>query len=66
MAGMGIPGTPIEILGGVLMDCRDNKVDADSRNAVAQAVEPVRREEMKLLICTSVYNLGLEALANTR
>lgn len=63
---MGIPGTPIEILGGVLMDCRGNNMNADSRDAVAQAVELVRGGEMKLLICTSVYNLGLEALANTR
>lgn len=53
MAGMGIPRTPIEIVDGVLLDHNGNNVDAALRNAVAQAMEQIRNEEIECAILQS-------------
>ena len=53
MAGMGCPRTPIEIVNGVLMDCDGNNVDAAMREAVAQAMERIRKEEIRCAILQS-------------
>ena len=53
MAGMGCPRTPIEIVDGVLMDRNGNNVDAAMRQAVAQAMEMIRKEEMQCAILQS-------------
>ena len=47
MAGMGCPRTPIEIVDGVLMDRNGNNVDTAMREAVATAMEMIRKEEIR-------------------
>ena len=53
MAGMGCPRIPIEIVDGVLMDRNGNNVDAAMRDAVAQAMERIRKEEIQCAILQS-------------
>ena len=53
MAGMGCPRTPIEIVDGVLMDRDGVNVDAVMREAVAQAMERIRKEEIQCAILQS-------------
>ena len=53
MAGMGCPRTPIEIVDGVLMDRNGNNVDVAMREAVATAMETIRREEIACAILQS-------------
>ena len=53
MAGMGCPRTPIEIVDGVLMDRNGNNVDAVMREAVAQAMEMIRKENIRCAILQS-------------
>ncbi len=53
MAGMGCPRTPIEIVDGVLMDRDGNNVDAAMREAVAKAMERIRKEEIQCAILQS-------------
>ena len=53
MAGMGCPRTPIEIVDGVLMDRDGNNVDEAMRNAVAQAMEVIRKENIQCAILQS-------------
>ena len=53
MAGMGCPRTPIEIVDGVLMDREGNNVDASMRKAVAQAMEMVRKEDIRCAVLQS-------------
>lgn len=53
MAGMGIPRTPIEIVNGTLMDRDGCEVDAVLRNAVAQAMDLIRNEEIECAILQS-------------
>ena len=53
MAGMGCPRTPIEIVDGVLMNRDGNNVDAAMRQAVAQAMEMIRKEEIQCAILQS-------------
>ena len=53
MAGMGCPRTPIEIVDGVLMDRDGNNVDAAMRQAVAQAMEMIRKEEIQCAVLQS-------------
>ena len=53
MAGMGCPRTPIEIVDGVLMDRDGNNVDAAMRQAVEQAMEMIRKEEIQCAILQS-------------
>ena len=53
MAGMGCPRTPIEIVDGVLMDRNGNNVDAAMREAVAQAIEMIRKENIQCAILQS-------------
>ena len=53
MAGMGCPRTPIEIIEGVLMDRNGNNVDAAMRQAVAQAMEMIRKEDIQCAILQS-------------
>jgi len=50
MAGMGCPRTPIEIVNGVLMDRNGNNVDAVMREAVAQALKRIQKEEIQYAI----------------
>ena len=53
MAGMGCPRTPIEIVDGVLMDRNGNNVDASMREAVAQATEMIRKEDIQCAVLQS-------------
>ena len=53
MAGMGCPRTPIEIVDGVLMDRNGNNVDAVMREAVVQAMEMIRKENIQCAILQS-------------
>jgi len=53
MAGMGCPRTPIEIVDGVLMDRDGNNVDAAMREAVTQAMEQIRKEEIECAVLQS-------------
>ena len=53
MAGMGCPRTPIEIVNGVLMDRNGNNVDAAMAEAVAKAMELIRKEEIECAILQS-------------
>lgn len=53
MAGMGCPRTPIEIVDGVLMDRKGNNVDASMRKVVAQALELIRKEDIKCAVLQS-------------
>ena len=53
MAGMGCPRTPIEIVDGVLMDRNGNNVDVAMREAVAQAMEMIRKEDIQCAILQS-------------
>ena len=53
MAGMGCPRTPIEIIDGVLMDRSGNNVDAAMREAVAQAMEMIRKEDIQCAVLQS-------------
>ena len=53
MAGLGCPRTPIEIVDGVLMDRDGNNVDAAMREAVAQAMEMIRKEDIQCAVLQS-------------
>ena len=53
MAGMGCPRTPIEIVDGVLMDRDGNNVDTAMREAVAQAMEMIRKEGIQCAVLQS-------------
>ena len=53
MAGMGCPRTPIEIVDGVLRDRDGNNVDASMREAVAQVMERIRREDIQCAVLQS-------------
>ena len=53
LAGMGCPRTPIEIMDGVLMDRSGNNVDAAMREAVANAMEQLRGEDIECAILQS-------------
>lgn len=53
MAGMGCPRTPIEIVDGVLMDRNGNNVDAAMREAIAKAMELIRKENIQCAILQS-------------
>ena len=53
MAGMGCPRTPIEIVNGVLMDRDGNNVDAAMREAVAKAMELIRKEDIQCAVMQS-------------
>ena len=50
MAGMECPRTPIEIVDGVLMDRNGNNVDAAMREAVVQAMEMIRKEDIQCVV----------------
>lgn len=53
MAGMGCPRTPIEIVDGVLMDRNGNNVDAAMRQAVAQTMEMIQKEDIQCAVLQS-------------
>ena len=53
MAGMGCPRIPIEIVDGVLMDRNGNNVDASMREAVAHAMEMIRKENIQCAVLQS-------------
>ena len=53
MAGMGCPRTPIEIVDGILMDRDGNNVDAAMRKAVEQAMERIRKEDVRCAVLQS-------------
>lgn len=53
MAGLGVPRTPIEIVSGVLLDREGNSADEALRNAVAQVLELVRRENITCAVLKS-------------
>jgi uncharacterized protein YbbK (DUF523 family) len=53
MAGMGCPRTPIEIVDGVLIDRNGNNVDAAMRQAVAQAMEMIQKEDIQCAVLQS-------------
>lgn len=53
MAGMGIPRTPIEIVGGVLMDRNRNNVDEAMREAVRRALEEIGKLDVDCAVLQS-------------
>ena len=53
MAGLGCPRTPMEIVDGVLTDRNGNNVDAAMREAVARALEMLRKEEIRCAVLQS-------------
>lgn len=53
LAGMGCPRTPIEIVDGVLTDRNGNNVDESMGEAVVQAMELVRKEDIQCAILQS-------------
>jgi len=53
MAGMRCPRIPIEIVNGVLMDRNGNNVDAVMREAVARAMELIRKEDIRCAVLQS-------------
>lgn len=53
MAGLGIPRTPIEIVNGIVLDREGNNVDLQIREAVAQVLELVRREQITCAVLKS-------------
>lgn len=53
MAGLGCPRTPIEIVDGLLMDRDGNNVDTIMREAVARAMEVIRKEDIDCVILQS-------------
>ena len=53
MAGMGCPRTPIEIVDGILTDRDGNDVDAAMRKAVADAMERIRKEDIRYAVLQS-------------
>ena len=50
LAGLGCPRTPMEIVDGVLRNRDGENVDAPVRQAVAQALERLRQEEIQCAI----------------
>ena len=52
-SGMSIPRTPIELVNGVLMDRDGNDVDARLRDAVAQAMESIKNQEIDCVVLQS-------------
>ena len=52
-AGLGVPRTPIEIVGGVVMDKNGNCVDAQIRAAVDTCVQRAVQEGVELAILKS-------------
>lgn len=53
MAGLSCPRTPIEIVDGVLMDRDGKNVDEVLRNAVAQAMEQISKEDISCAVLQS-------------
>lgn len=53
MARMGCPRTPIEIVDGVLMDHNGNNADAAMREAIGEAMEMIRKEDIRCAILQS-------------
>ena len=53
MAGLGCPRTPIEIANGVVVDRNGNNVDAAMRQAVEQAMEMIRKEDIQCAVLQS-------------
>jgi uncharacterized protein YbbK (DUF523 family) len=53
MAGLGVPRTPIEIVGGEVKDRNGNSVDASLRRAVDMILSQVRREGIRYAILKS-------------
>ena len=53
MAGMGCPRAPIEIVDGILMDRNGNNLDAAMREAVAKAMELIRKEDIQCAVLQS-------------
>ena len=52
-AGLGVPRTPIEIVGGVVTDKNGNCVDAQIRSAVERCVQEAVKEGVGLAILKS-------------
>lgn len=53
LAGLGVPRTPIEIVGGEVKDRNGNSVDASLRRAVDMILSQVRREGIRCAILKS-------------
>ena len=53
LAGLGVPRTPIEIVGGEVKDRNGNSVDASLRRAVDMILSQVRREGIRYAILKS-------------
>lgn len=53
LAGLGVPRTPIEIVGGEVKDRNGNSVDASLRRAVDMILSQVRREGIRYVILKS-------------
>jgi uncharacterized protein YbbK (DUF523 family) len=53
LAGLGVPRTPIEMVGGEVKDRNGNSVDASLRRAVDMILSQVRREGIRYAILKS-------------
>ena len=53
LAGMGIPRTPMEIVGGILTTADGKVVDAQVRQAVARILEQIKGEDIECAILQS-------------
>lgn len=53
LAGMGIPRTPMEIVGGILTTADGKVVDTQVRQAVAQILDQIRDEDIECAILQS-------------
>lgn len=53
LAGMGIPRTPMEIVGGILTTADGKVVDTQVRRAVAQILDQIRDEDIECAILQS-------------
>lgn len=53
LAGLGIPRTPMEIRGGVLVDKNGNIPDKKVRDAVARILEQLKAEDVECVILKS-------------
>jgi uncharacterized protein YbbK (DUF523 family) len=60
LAGLGIPRTPIEIVGGTVLDRNGNCVDAPLRKAVAQILEQIQGEEVTCILKSRSPTCGVK------
>lgn len=60
LAGLGIPRTPIEIVGSTLLDRDGNCVDGPVRKAVAQILEQIQGDEVTCILKSRSPTCGVK------